>query len=228
MSAAGVSDAGGSLLCRQARALGDPTRYRIFDHVRAADHPVGVAELTDHTGLNHNAVRQHLAKLCGAGLLVERTAPVKGPGRPRLEYVLDPAAEGRWGSTGPYQRLSLLLSEVISSGDPPVVVGERAGRRSVAGSDTEVDPLDAVVEEMTRQGFDPVVERGEGVAEVVLRSCPFEEVARADPSTVCELHLGTARGLVAEVGGLSVDSLSPEDPRQAGCRLEITLEAGGS
>lgn len=228
MGTAEGSDPAGSLLRRQAQALGDTTRYRIFDHVRSADHPVGVAELTEFVGLHHNAVRQHLAKLCDTGLLVERRAPVSGPGRPRLEYVLDPTAESRWGSTGPYQLLSLLLSEVIRSGDPPVVVGERAGHMSGARSDHDLEPLDALVEEMARQGFDPVLERGEGVAEVVLRRCPFEETARVDPSTVCELHLGIAQGLAAELGGLSVDSLSPHDPRRAGCRLRITLEAAES
>jgi DNA-binding transcriptional ArsR family regulator len=41
----------------EARALGDPTRYRIFRYIADARRPVGVAELTDLLGLNHNAVR---------------------------------------------------------------------------------------------------------------------------------------------------------------------------
>ena len=54
-------------LQEQARALGDPTRHSIFQYVADAGHPVGVAELTAHLGLNHNAIRQHLAKLVSAG-----------------------------------------------------------------------------------------------------------------------------------------------------------------
>jgi DNA-binding transcriptional ArsR family regulator len=69
-----------------------------------------VAELTAHFGLNHNAIRQHLAKLVEAGLVVETTAAARGPGRPRLLYQVDPVAESRWGVTGPYERLSVLLS----------------------------------------------------------------------------------------------------------------------
>ena len=46
----------------QAKALGDPTRHRIFRYIADAAAPVGVAELTDHVGLNHNAIRQHLVR----------------------------------------------------------------------------------------------------------------------------------------------------------------------
>ena len=81
----------------QARALGDPTRHEVFRYLVDADRPVDVAELTDHFGLNHNAIRQHLAKLVDAALVIEETAPRAGRGRPRLVYRLDPATESRWG-----------------------------------------------------------------------------------------------------------------------------------
>ena len=53
----------------QARALGDPTRHEIFRYLIDAGDEVDVAELTNHVGLNHNAVRQHLTKLVDAGLV---------------------------------------------------------------------------------------------------------------------------------------------------------------
>jgi len=62
-------------LQRQARALGDPTRHQIFRYVADAGEPTGVAELTAHFGLNHNAIRQHVAKLVTAGLVREERAP---------------------------------------------------------------------------------------------------------------------------------------------------------
>ncbi|HEX7094249.1 MAG TPA: helix-turn-helix domain-containing protein, partial [Acidimicrobiales bacterium] len=96
-------------LQEQARALGDPTRHAIFRHIADADHPVGIAELTDAFGLNHNAIRQHVAKLVAAGLVIESKATGSGRGRPRLQYVVSPAVEGQWGTTGPYERLSRLL-----------------------------------------------------------------------------------------------------------------------
>ena len=84
-------------LQQQARALGDPTRHEVFRYLVDAARPVDVPELTEHFGLNHNAIRQHLAKLVDADLVIEGTAPSAGRGRPRLRYTPDPAADGRWG-----------------------------------------------------------------------------------------------------------------------------------
>ena len=112
---------------QQARALGDPTRHRVFTYLVDADRPVGVVELTDHFGLNHNAIRQHLAKLSDAGLVVGTRVPTGGPGRPRVMYSVDPTASSRWGVTGPYERLSLMLTEIVRTGDSPEDVGRRTG-----------------------------------------------------------------------------------------------------
>jgi predicted ArsR family transcriptional regulator len=213
-------------LQEQARALGDPTRHGIFRYVADAGTAVDVAELTEHFGLNHNAIRQHLAKLVEAELVTEELAASAGRGRPRLNYRVDPGADSRWGVTGPYERLSLLLSEIVKTGDSPVEVGRRAGRRQRLGADVEDDPIVVVVEAMERQGFDPAVRktRGERV-EVVLRSCPFTTTALADPDTVCGLHLGIAQGVAELTGGrIAVDELVPRDPRRANCRLRLVLE----
>ena len=56
-----------------------------------------MAELTEHFGLNHNAIRQHLAKLVDADLVVEDKAPSTGRGRPRLSYRVDPAPTAAGG-----------------------------------------------------------------------------------------------------------------------------------
>src|SRR5690606_4634407 len=114
------------LLQQQARALGDPTRHSIFRHLLDAARPVGVAQLNERFPLNHNAIRQHLAKLVAAGLVRESKAPAVGRGRPRLLYEVDPSVEGTWGTAGPYERLSTLLVEIIRSGASPEEVGRRA------------------------------------------------------------------------------------------------------
>jgi predicted ArsR family transcriptional regulator len=213
-------------LQEQARALGDPTRHGIFRYVADADRPVDVAELTEFFGFNHNAIRQHLAKLVDAGLVTEDRAPSTGRGRPRLVYRVNPAAESRWGVTGPYERLSLLLVEILRSGKSAVEVGRRSVRRRGLGSGAKRDPAAAVVEAMERQGFDPVLRsRGTGI-ELVLRNCPFESAALADSDTVCAIHLGIAQGVAAlSDGRLVVDELVPHDPRKAHCQLRMHLES---
>lgn len=208
----------------QARALGDPTRHGVFEYLLDTGVPVGVAELTEHFGLNHNAIRQHLAKLVQAELVVESIAAPSGPGRPRLEYVVHPSAESRWGATGPYERLSMLLAEVVRSGEAPVVVGRRAGLRVRLAPAEHEDPVGAVVDEMARQGFAPLVRRRGDLAELTLTECPFTSAVLTDPETICQLHLGLAQGVAESVGGLAVEELVPRDPRRAHCRLTCRID----
>jgi predicted ArsR family transcriptional regulator len=206
-------------LQQQARALGDPTRHAIFRYISDAEGPVDVARLTEHLGLNHNAIRQHLAKLVAAGLVVEATLPRTNPGRPRLGYTVAPSADGRWDLTGPYERLSVMLTEVIRTGDSPIEVGRRAGRRRRLGAGAAADPVATVVDEMARFGFEPDATEKAGSVRIVLQHCPFAAAALADPDTVCNLHLGIAYGLAESVGGIEVDELRPKDPRRAQCVL---------
>src|SRR6185437_9584552 len=102
-------------LVLQGRALGDPTRHHIFRYIAEAGRPVGVAELTADVKLNHNAVRQHLAVLREAALVVEEVEERDRPGRPRLMYRIAPEVEGSWGTRGPLDFLAQALAEAIST-----------------------------------------------------------------------------------------------------------------
>ena len=211
---------------RQAKALGDPTRHAIFRYVADQHRPVDVAELTAHVGLHPNAVRQHLGRLVDAGLFDESTAAPQGRGRPRLVYTVAPNVDSRWGVVGPYEQLTVLMSEIIRSGDSPAVVGERAGRAAFDGGITSVpnaDPVDVLVEQMARYGFEPTVTHHGDDVEVMLHVCPFETTALVDPDTVCGLHLGIANGIAAARGGLVVDELVRNDPRHAPCVLRCRV-----
>jgi predicted ArsR family transcriptional regulator len=207
----------------QARALGDPTRHELFRYIADAARPIDVAELTEHFGLHHSAIRQHLAKLVEAGLVLEATAPPAGRGRPRLLYTVDPSTESRWGVTGPYERLSLLLSEIIRTGDSPVEVGRRAGRKMQAASGTVGDPVTGLVDAMQRHGFEPTAKRRGNQVDIVLGTCPFETTALADPDTVCGVHLGLAHGAAEMLGGVTIEDLVIRDPRRGTCRLRCSV-----
>jgi predicted ArsR family transcriptional regulator len=77
---------------------------------------------------------------------------------------------------------------------------------------------------MARQGFEPEVRTRRDGADVVLRTCPFESAALADPDTVCALHLGIAEGVAGLTGDrVVVDELVPHDPRRASCRLRLRV-----
>jgi predicted ArsR family transcriptional regulator len=213
-------------LQEEARALGDPTRHAIFRYIAGAPTPVDVPELTDLLGLNHNAIRQHLAKLVAAGLVVQSTAPRTGRGRPRLTYRVAPGVESRWGVVGPYERLSVLLTEVIRSGRTPVEVGREAGRQMRGDLDESHDGVGGLTATMAQQGFAPVVRRRGARTRVVLERCPFVSTVLADRETVCQMHLGLAEGLV-EGTGTAVDELVAKDPRRAGCVIALRPDEAG-
>lgn len=207
-------------LQQEAKALGDPTRHRIFRYVADAAGPVGVAELTGFMGINHNAVRQHLTVLKDAELVVETPERRERRGRPRLMYRLNPEAAGMWGTSGPYQYLAELLATALSNGMAPRDAGRQAGRRETGRPGPGEDPLHSVEEQMTRRGFRPTRDaRGSEIAFVIGR-CPFEDVAVTNRDIVCQLHLGLAEGMADSVG-LDVLRLLAKNPRRAGCRLVL-------
>lgn len=211
-------------LQEQARALGDPTRHRIFRYIADSDHPVDVAELTSHFELNHNAIRQHLAKLVEAGLVTQETGTPLKPGRPRLLYRIDPTVDGRWGTESPYHRLSMLLIDMLTSGSTAEEAGRRAGRDlDMRPPTTATDRIAAMQEAIARGGFEPMARRRGETLEYVLGNCPFADAAVADPETVCGLHLGLAQGLADQLDGFVVDDLIRRNPHRAGCRLRFHL-----
>jgi predicted ArsR family transcriptional regulator len=212
-------------LQQEARALGDPTRHRIFRLVADASQPVSVAELTAQVQLNHNAVRQHLAVLKAAHLVVEEVEARARPGRPRLLYRLHPEVAERWEAAGSYPWLAGLLASAIRKQQDPRQVGRQEGHRRAAQLAIRDDPTVELEAELARRGFRPTrLERGRKV-ELVLGRCPFVEVAASDPGTVCQLHLGLTEGLAEGLGALSVERLVRKDPRRAGCRLVVRREA---
>jgi predicted ArsR family transcriptional regulator len=216
----------------EADALADPTRYRLFQRLEASVGPVGVDELTGTAGVHHTVVRQHLAKLRDAGLIVESTAVPQGRGRPRLLYSLNPEVARRWQEADHYQRLAGLLADALRRGVDAREMGRLAGAdaaRTWAASHEGVDieVPDIVVAESARMGFEPSLEVvAEGRSDVVLHHCPFRDVAADDPETVCSLHLGIAEGVASEVGGARVDGITVHDPFRAGCRLHLRTDDG--
>ncbi len=208
----------------EARALGDPTRYRLFRYIAEAGEPVGVAELTGHVRLNHNAVRQHLAVLRDAGLITEEAeGPRARPGRPRLLYRPHPRRAGGWASPDAYTWLAGVLAGAVLRKLDARQAGRREGHNRAAdlAGPGHADPADVLQAEMARRGFLPARSDSGPRIGLVLRHCPFAEVAAADPDTICRLHLGLAEGLAEGLGGLAVEELIARDAREAGCRLVL-------
>lgn len=207
---------------RQAKALADPSRFRLFRHIAEADREVGVAELTELLGFNHNAIRQHLAVLTGAGLVAETTERRTTRGRPRKEYRARADALGAFRSvSGSYERLASLLLEVVATGNKPYDVGFDAGRAEAEADDETDSSLDDAVDRLVRQlgvgGFEP----DRTSAGTDLMHCPFADVAAENPGVVCSLHHGLISGFLAGRDETLIGELDPHDPYEAGCRVTV-------
>lgn len=211
----------------QAKALADPSRFRLFQFIADARRPVGVAELTELLGFNHNAIRQHLAILVEAGLVDESNEKRTTRGRPRKQYGLRSDALSAFRSvSGSYERLADLLLELVASGDTPYDVGFRAGAAatgSKAGEQSLERATDLLLQDLSTSGFEPERKKS-GV--IKLQHCPFADVASKDPSVVCELHRGLINGQLSATGVGLTASLDIRSPKRAGCLVGIAEGSG--
>ena len=206
----------------QARALADPTRYAIFCYLDEAAGPVGVAELTAHFGFNHNAIRQHLAKLRDAGLVIEEVGAPTGPGRPALRYRPTPGAAERWDGTNPYENLTTMLIGLLRGEGTPFEVGYAAGQQLAREHGVHADAPEIIEAVARRLGFEPRREASRAGVDIVLDRCPFATSATLAPDIVCELHRGLAEGIAAAAAGdTTVTGLVIRPPKRAGCRLQL-------
>ncbi len=112
-----------------------------------------------------------------------------------------------------------MLAEAVRTGQSARATGRAVGARAAPSTD---DPIQALVNEAGRLGFEPVARSGKGgTTQIVLQACPFAELADLDPDTVCSLHLGLAEGLAERVGGVEIEGLRSADPHRGGCTLTV-------
>ncbi len=199
------------------RALSSPTRQRLLTALRDPEGPRGVEDLAHRLDLHRNTVRAHLAILETADLVRSEPEERGGPGRPRLVYraTSDPEPTGvgyRWLA-------GVLAGYVASATADPAAEAERLGRawgRHLIASPPPSHPpapaeaVDEVVALLVGLGFQPEVGAADTAPRLLLRHCPFLEVAEAHQDVVCSIHLGLMRGALAELtAGARVEDLVP-------------------
>ncbi|MET0146565.1 MAG: helix-turn-helix domain-containing protein [Ilumatobacteraceae bacterium] len=207
------------------RVLGDNTRYAIYLELARSARPLVTAEIAERLELHANTVRPHLDRMREVGLL-EVAADGRGEvGRPQHRYSLavDAPSLGLEPPTMP-MLARMVLSMARRLGASPadaVAVGETEGRSRAARYADAPSALEALVADLDRLGFDPVVADGEpeggdllddavtpddeGVRAVVaFANCPFADLARDQPDLVCGLHRGLVAGFVAQMGDAEV------------------------
>ena len=209
------------LLAPDAGAPLGRSRGRVLELLREAAAPLGVQEVAERCGLHPNTARFHLDALVAAGLAIRDRGPRPNPGvgrsgrpgrpgRPAIGY----RAAGGDGPGAPagerrYRLLAEMLASMIAGLLPdPAASAEQAGREW-GGYLAEQPPpyrpptaaralgdLTALLDDM---GFDPEVTAQGAAPRILLRECPFREVAGRHQAVVCSLHLGVIRGALARM-----------------------------
>lgn len=84
----------------------------------------------------------------------------------------------------------------------------------------------ALTELLQAVGFQPQRTDENGAPRLILRACPFREVALTHRRVVCTVHRGVVRGALAELGGaLTVHELRPLAGEDGACVLHLAVRA---
>ncbi|MET0324127.1 MAG: helix-turn-helix domain-containing protein [Ilumatobacteraceae bacterium] len=234
----GATTGSGPLPSRDVlRVLGDNTRYAIYLELARSPRPLVTAEIADLLGLHPNTVRPHLDRMREVGLLDVTTDARGEVGRPQHRYCLAPDAPSL-GLEPPMMpmlaRMVLAMAQRLgASPADAMAVGETEGAARAMRYAEAPSALEALVADLDRLGFDPIVADGADLtapddddldavtAVVAFANCPFGDLASAHPDLVCGLHRGLVAGFVAQMGDAEVAefcSLAHRTP----CQVAVT------
>ncbi len=193
------------------KALGDNTRYAIYLELARSGRPLATSDIADSLSLHPNTVRPHLERMREAGLLGVEVSGRGDVGRPQHRYAVAPDAPslGLEPPTIPVlARMVLSMAKRLeASGNDAEAVGRDEGRRRAAPFESAPSTLEALVSDLDRLGFDPVVTDADGdpdTASVAFANCPFADLAQEHPELVCGLHRGMVSGFVDRMGDTDV------------------------
>ena len=224
--AADVFDA----LYETARALGEETRFRIYRRLSLSGQAESVTQLARSFDLHPNAVRQHLARLEQAGLVVSTLDRSSGAGRPPRLYETSPEPIELGHPPRTLKPLVSMLSHVVDSlpARPGRLRGlgrawgrewatqRRTGNGGVPRSRQRRAELLARL--LAEWGWQPITRNENGVVRISTGRCLFHDLSPERDGRCCALEEGLISGLVeATLNGRA------EVVRLPGCRLEIEL-----
>lgn len=193
------------------KTLGDNTRYAIYLELARSPQPLTTAEIADTLDLHPNTVRPHLDKMRDVGLVAVEAAGRGDIGRPQHRYSLadDAPSLGLEPPVLPMlARMVLSLADRLGAGaDDAHHIGRDEGAARSSRFAAAPSSLEALVSDLDRLGFDPVVSDDPDdpdAAVVAFANCPFGDLAERHTELVCSLHRGLVTGFVDAMGDTSV------------------------
>ena len=210
------------------KALGDNTRYAIYLELARSARPLATADISESLALHPNTVRPHLERMREAGLLAVEVGGRGDVGRPQHRYSIAANAPslGFEPPTMPVlaRMVLAMAARLQASADDAEAVGRTEGATRARPYQQAPSTLEALVSDLDRLGFDPVVTEADDpdAAVVAFSHCPFAELAETHPELVCGLHRGLVVGFVAEMGDAQVDEFCTLISRTP-CRVTVAL-----
>jgi predicted ArsR family transcriptional regulator len=220
---------------RRVALLDEPTRRRLYDFIRASDHPVGRDEAAASMGISHGLAAFHLDRLTDHGLLEATFVRLsgrrgRGAGRPAKLYR---ATDRRVAVSVPQTRYDLageVLARAIEQrrdGEDGARAVRRAARdrgrgigAALASRSRKGSEARRVEHALSELGFEPRMDRRQGV--IRLGNCPFHALVERSRDLVCGLNAAMLTGLLE---GLSAPGMVPEaDPGPGACCMRIRTE----
>lgn len=194
------------------KTLGDNTRYAIYLELARSPKALTTAEISDLIDLHPNTVRPHLERMRDVGLVVVAVDGRGEIGRPQHRYSLaaDAPSLGLEPPVMPVlARMVLSMAERLGGGpDDAFATGCDEGAIRARPFASAPSTLEALVSDLDRLGFDPVVDEARDgdpdAAVVAFAQCPFGDLAAQHPRLVCSLHHGLIAGFVAAMGDTEV------------------------
>jgi predicted ArsR family transcriptional regulator len=225
--------------------LADELRQRLYRFVAAQLGPVTRDEAAAAVGISRKLAAFHLDKLTAAGLL-EATTPdpaSRRPGPGRAPKAYRPAAAEVAVSVPQrrYELLGELLAQAIVADGPAsttrhtaqqlarergVALGERVRAERRLGRLGPERALTVIGELLGACGYTPA--RTATQRQLVLRNCPFRQLARRAPELVCGLNQEFLAGLLAGLRSRRVDAVLQPDLAADPTRCCVVLQEATS
>jgi predicted ArsR family transcriptional regulator len=178
-----------------ARALGDPLRRRLYEHVADSGGEVGRAEAAEALGIQRTLAAHHLDRLAEAGLLdvVRRKVSGRegpGSGRPAKLYRRSEREVSLQLPPRDYELAARILAQAVERHGAEEALHAAAREEGrLIGADADAD---SVLDLLRARGYEPEA-RGTGIR---LRNCPFHRLARDFPPLACGLNVELVRGML--------------------------------
>jgi predicted ArsR family transcriptional regulator len=209
------------------KALAAESRLALLEALGKESKPLDAERAARLVGLHRNTARVHLEQLADVGLVDRQFEDRSGPGRPRVLYsaardaatLADPVRAVSGSSE--YRQLASVLAAQLAGSSDAGEQAEQAGRRW-ASAFQPANPTNSPITEqaatavlttaMEQMGFSPVADE----RRIILRSCPFAELATTERVVICGVHLGMIKQMLealdAPLAVDRLDALVQDDP----------------